>query len=1679
MPVFGPRFRHLRIVETALWVMLPGFVLPVFAADEPIATETIGAATLSTSSSDVYTINFNNVSIIEYIRFVAKISGSNFVFDENDLRFNVTIVSEDPATLQDIFSALVQVLRINNLSLLEHEGNYLVSRNIAVTQVPAVVTDDREREAPSPPIVTRVFRIKNTNVNSVATIIRPMVSGKALVSVSTETNQLIVSDIATNVDEIANLLASLDAPHSPLDIESYAAKSVAPKDLATMTQLLLAPFTEGNPLIFVPQPETNTLFIVATPHLLERARAILEDLDKPAQVEQLGVSVQQGTVFVYQIQKLPEDILMDRLGEVLDNLKQSSHPPAALIRMLASSRYIKDSNSILFTGDKDTYSKVLEILTTLDVQANAISFFIYPIKNNNRKALENALAQFVLQLKQNHVPDQPLINAVDSMKYMKETDSFIFSGTQDALDRLQTLLPTLDTQASETLKSKGSFIIYQLQNLDFSHLQEALKTVADKIASSPSPDEDLLNAIKTVTYLRDTNSVVFSGTPVALARIREILPTIDLPSKTPVGQGAVFIYQLRYVDQAQLEESLKQLIVRLKGASLPDTNLIQALESGHYIRESNSMVFTGSNAALDHVRDLLPLLDTANAGMPQSTFYIYSPQRATVSDFERALTQFAQNLKSAPTPDRALISALESGRYMKESNSFTFNGDPEAIFRLQQVLPTLDVVPQASQSAFFVYKLMNANEENMSQSLNQFISNLEASPHPDDALITAIRSRRFIKETNSFVFTGDQGALDRLAKLLPSFDVTWAGSTPPGLPPSDTYFLYTPKYRKGEVLLKAVKEMEANLKNSGLNDPALLHTLDTAKWVPSSSAIVFTGDAPSIESIKTLMATVDIPLTTQPEQIFLYKPQHFSHEQLEKSLKNLVSTLDQNNPSDVQLKEAIDNVQWVQNSQSMVFKGTAPTIDRIKQLLASLDSQSAENAQVYFLYKLQYSDPQTTLSYLESVGTNLTTKTPGHQAVQDVIKNAKVIKDNNALLLTGPNDAVEQVKGMIAQYDTPDHATALGPTTFFIYKPQHLPAQQVLKDLKRLVADLAASGNIDPVLKKAIDSIRYTEATDSLVISGTEAAIAQIKTLLDEVDSAKNKGMYQVGAKTFFIYKPQYASAQQLMQSLKTVSKDLAKGGLDDQALAQSIDSMTLIPETNSILFTGTAAALEKIQSIIAKFDIPSMAGAPPTPEIPLGFVIYRPQNKPGDELIEMLCEFVQNLQQTGVSNKPLTDTVNSLRWIPTTCSLLITGQPDAIKQVQDLLHQFDVAAPQAPNVSTTTGAIGETGFLVYKLQYHQGDDIQRALRRVALDLQDAHRGQKIPIAEAIEALQWIPVTNSLLTSGPPDVLSRIRELVQNLDIPLRQVFIEVLVIQTTITNNQSFGLSWAGRAGYNNKLAGQTANLSPSDPLLAPFVPVNTSTFPNPANFNTPQGFDLGMIGDIILHKGKAFFSLGSLVTALELDADAQILLNPKIIAQDSNNATMFFGFNVPFQGSLVTNASSNTVQTSSLEYRNVGHNLSITPTLGSGDVITLDISEDISQVLNNGGITTIANATTPLLAGITTSQTTMSTRVHVPDGAFVCLTGQINETKTHTRQQIPCLGGLPLIGAAFANTNRTNARANVIIFMRPQIVKSPEEYKRITEHQEDLFRSRNNFPYMKEEYDEGLDWIKTPDNE
>jgi type III secretion protein C len=365
--------------------------------------------------------------------------------------------------------------------------------------------------------------------------------------------------------------------------------------------------------------------------------------------------------------------------------------------------------------------------------------------------------------------------------------------------------------------------------------------------------------------------------------------------------------------------------------------------------------------------------------------------------------------------------------------------------------------------------------------------------------------------------------------------------------------------------------------------------------------------------------------------------------------------------------------------------------------------------------------------------------------------------------------------------------------------------------------------------------------------------------------------------------------------------------------------------------------------------------------------------------------------------------------------------------------------------------------FFVYKLQYHEGPEIEESLKKIAADLRN-QPDAPINLINAIQSLQWVKATNSLLCSSDPDTLEKLRRLVESLDIPLRQVFIEVLVIETDVKKSMEFGLQWAAGGQLHNKMGFGFGNFAPANGQAGSFAKtmqgINATNTPTGLNqLPLVPGFDLGVIGDMIMHKGKSYLTLGSLVSALQLDGNSTIVLNQKIITQDNKNSTIFVGDNIPFTGSVVQTVGQSQQTTANIEYRDIGVSLSITPRLGEGDIITLNLNEEITESVENDPVNSNSQVN-----GIRTTKTNMATHVHVPDKHFLVLSGMIRNSKAQHKAGLPCLGGLPVIGALFSKTKKQDEKRNVIIFVRPHIIHSFEDYQRLTQHQEDVYRSQSD---------------------
>ncbi len=177
--------------------------------------------------------------------------------------------------------------------------------------------------------------------------------------------------------------------------------------------------------------------------------------------------------------------------------------------------------------------------------------------------------------------------------------------------------------------------------------------------------------------------------------------------------------------------------------------------------------------------------------------------------------------------------------------------------------------------------------------------------------------------------------------------------------------------------------------------------------------------------------------------------------------------------------------------------------------------------------------------------------------------------------------------------------------------------------------------------------------------------------------------------------------------------------------------------------------------------------------------------------MVQIIHEFEQNLINSGVHNKGLFDTINNLKWMKRTSSILISGDDEDTKSVMALLERFDVPGTGVKKDDSGIETVADLSFLIYKLEYHSGGEIQDAIRKIGTDLAEVKGSGNSDLVAAIKTLQWLEVTNSLIATGVADTLAKLRELIKSIDVPLKQVFVEILVIETNIANQLTFGLRW------------------------------------------------------------------------------------------------------------------------------------------------------------------------------------------------------------------------------------------------------------------------------------------------
>lgn len=418
-------------------------------------------------------------------------------------------------------------------------------------------------------------------------------------------------------------------------------------------------------------------------------------------------------------------------------------------------------------------------------------------------------------------------------------------------------------------------------------------------------------------------------------------------------------------------------------------------------------------------------------------------------------------------------------------------------------------------------------------------------------------------------------------------------------------------------------------------------------------------------------------------------------------------------------------------------------------------------------------------------------------------------------------------------------------------------------------------------------------------------------------------------------------------------------------------------------------------------------------------------------KLIRMAYVNPQDITRT---LSPLMSKDGSIIAYPATNSLIVTDSVHNIKKIESLIKALDVPAPE-----------GKGKINVYYLKHANAEDIAKVLSSLVARIPAAPPGAPPPagipsaatILEGAVTITADKATNSLIIVASPIDYETIKEVVQKLDIRRRQVYVEAAIVEMSLAKQRELGFEFQA---VNPIKPGEITAAGGTN-----FGNIGNAVVQGPAGLASMNGLAVGAVKGTFTFKGVEYLNVGALLRALQTDGDVNILSTPNILTTDNQKAEIMVGENIPFvTGQTQTAATGGGSILTSVERKDVGITLKLTPQITSDDNVKLDIYQEISSVTATAGLN-------PNIVGPSTSKRSASTTVVIKDRETMVIGGLIRDNVTTTTSKVPLLGDIPLLGWLFKSKTTKVEKTNLMIFITPYIIKNEEDAADITRKKSD----------------------------
>lgn len=483
---------------------------------------------------------------------------------------------------------------------------------------------------------------------------------------------------------------------------------------------------------------------------------------------------------------------------------------------------------------------------------------------------------------------------------------------------------------------------------------------------------------------------------------------------------------------------------------------------------------------------------------------------------------------------------------------------------------------------------------------------------------------------------------------------------------------------------------------------------------------------------------------------------------------------------------------------------------------------------------------------------------------------------------------------------------------------------------------------------------------------------------------------------------------------------------------------------SNVMLLTGRAAVVNRLVEIIERVD---QAGDEEVEIVELKFASAA-------ELVRIIDSINKSQGKTNPSDKSAPRLVADDR----TNSIIVSGDAKARQRLVNLIERMDSELESNGNTR------------VIFLNYAKSEDLVKVLQGVSASIQAEGQGstktrQTTSREVSIDAHQD---SNALVITAEPDMMRSLEEVIRKLDVRRAQVQVEAIIVEVFEGDGTTLGVQWANEKGggtqFTNGVVGigslavgvdqaqdktivdTITTTSDGDVVVVPTEKTQLGDLSTLASLlGGVNGFLLGGVKD----------GWGAVLQAVSTDTNSNILATPHLTTMDNEEAFFIVGQEVPIiTGS--TTGTNNTNPFQSVDRQEVGIKLKVTPQINEGDAVQLLIEQEVSSVSGATSVDVIIN------------KREIKTSVIVDDGGTIVLGGLIDDAVQESVSKVPLLGDIPILGHLFKSTSTSISKRNLMVFIRPTIVRdgvtmndiSKQKYQYIRAEQ--LNRQAQGIPLM-----------------